>query len=75
MFSIVHNYGPWQLGVISSVKDAAMTSTTAATTYNETGVQVVYDLGKGARLYAATSNQGVSTNLGNFTEVGFVMSF
>lgn len=75
MFSIVHNYGPWQFGVISSVRDAAMTSSAAATTYTETGVQVVYDLGKGARLYAANSNMGVSTGLGNFTEVGFVMSF
>ena len=75
MFSIVHNYGPWQFGVISSVRDAAMTSSVAATTYNETGVQVVYDLGKGARLYAANSNYGVSTGLGNYTEVGFLMSF
>jgi len=76
MFSIVHNYGPWQLGVISSVKDApASSAIVPAASYTENGVQVVYDLGKGARLYAATSNQGVSTGLGNFTEVGFIMSF
>jgi hypothetical protein len=75
MFSIVHNYGQWQFGVISSVRDAAMTSSVAATTYNETGVQVVYDLGKGAKLYALNSNYGYSTGLYNQTEVGFVMSF
>jgi hypothetical protein len=75
MFSIVHKYGAFELGVISSVRDAAMTSTVAATTYNETGVQVVYDLGKGAKLYALNSNYGYSTGLYNQTEVGFVMSF
>ena len=75
MFSIVHKYGAFELGVISSVRDAAMTSTVAATTYNETGVQVAYDIGKGAKLYATTTNLGASTGLGNFTEVGFVMSF
>ena len=75
MFSVVHNYGSWQFGVISSIRDAAMTSTAAATTYAETGVQVVYDLGKGARLYAANSNYGYSTGLYNYTEVGFLMSF
>ena len=75
MFSIVHNYGQWQFGVISSVRDAAVTSTVAATTYNETGVQVVYDLGKGAKLYALNSNYGYSTGLYNQTEIGFVMSF
>jgi hypothetical protein len=76
MFSVVHNFGPWQLGVISSVIDAAATSSyVAAQTYNQNGVQVVYDLGKGARLYATNSQSGFYGGLGNFTEVGFLMSF
>jgi hypothetical protein len=76
MFSVVHNFGPWQLGVISSVIDAAAASSSvAAQTYNQNGVQVVYDLGKGARLYATNSQSGFYGGLGNFTEVGFLMSF
>ena len=76
MISIVHNYGPWQFGVISSSKDIPQLSASAAAAlYQETGVQVVYDLGKGARLYVANSNKGIATSLGNYTEAGFVMSF
>jgi len=76
MISVVHNYGPWQLGVITSSRDIPqLSASAAAAVYQETGVQVVYDLGKGARLYVANSNMGLTTGLGNFTEVGFVMSF
>ena len=75
MISIVHNYGPWVFGVINSVRDAALTSSAAATTYNEVGTMVSYDIGKGAKLYVQNSNYGYSTGLYNQTEVGFVMSF
>ena len=75
MLSVVHTVGPWNLGVISSIRNAAVTSTTAAATYQEVGLQAVYDLGKGARLYVSNANFGISTGAGNFTEVGFVMSF
>jgi len=75
MISIVHDYGPWRFGVINSVRDAAMTSSVAATTYNEVGTMVSYDIGKGAKLYVQNSNYGYTTGLYNQTEVGFVMSF
>ena len=76
MVSINHTFGPWNVGVISSVVSVpALSSSTTAYDANENGVQVVYDLGKGARLYAASSNQGLTTSKGNFTEVGFLMSF
>ena len=75
MASIVHDYGPWRFGVINSVRDAAMTSSAAATTYNEVGTMVSYDIGKGAKLYVQNSNYGYSSGLYNQTEVGFVMSF
>ena len=75
-FSVNHTYGPWQVGYIGGVRDTpAVSSSYAATTYSENAVQVVYDLGKGARLYAASANLGSSTGLGNSTEVGFLMSF
>jgi hypothetical protein len=57
------------------VRDAAMTSTVAATTYNEVGTMVSYDIGKGAKLYVQNTNYGYTTSLYNQTEVGFVMSF
>lgn len=76
MFSVNHTWGQWNVGAISSVKDTpALSASTSATSYNEVGFQVVYDLGKGARLYGASSNRGLPTSVGNFTEVGFVMSF
>jgi len=74
-FSISHTFGPWNVGVISNVLSVPVTSAAAAYTANENGVQVVYDLGKGAKLYAASSNQGLTTGKGNFTEVGFTMAF
>lgn len=75
-FSINHTFGPWQVGGIFGTRNAsALSSSIAAASYNEQAVQVVYDLGKGARLYAASANLGSSTNLGNNTEVGFLMSF
>jgi len=75
-FSINHSFGPWQVGYIGGVREApAVSSSVAAATYNENAVQVVYDLGKGARLYAASANLGSATGLGNSTEVGFLMSF
>ena len=74
--SVNHTIGQWQVGVIAGIRNAAATSASApAVSYNEQGVQVVYDLGKGARLYAAAANLGASTGLGNHTEVGFLMSF
>jgi len=74
-FSVNHTFGPWNVGVISNVLSVPVTSAAAAYTANENGVQVVYDLGKGAKLYAASSNQGLTTGKGNFTEVGFTMAF
>ena len=75
-FSVNHTFGPWQVGYLGGVRSApAVSSSYAAATYNENAVQVVYDLGKGARLYAASANLGSSTGLGNSTEVGFLMSF
>ena len=75
-FSVNHTFGPWQVGYIGGVREAPAISTSiAAATYNENAVQVVYDLGKGARLYVASANLGSSTGLGNNTEVGFLMSF
>jgi hypothetical protein len=75
-FSVNHSFGPWQVGYIGGVREApAVSSSYAAATYSENGVQVVYDLGKGARLYAAAANLGSSSGLGNNTEVGFLMSF
>ena len=74
--SIVHTFGQWNVGVLGSARSAAATSSTVdATEYQETAYQVVYDLGKGARLYATNSNLGASGGKGNFTEVGFLMSF
>jgi hypothetical protein len=75
--SVNHTFGPWQVGYIGGVREAPAVSSTynTAVTYSENAVQVVYDLGKGARLYAASANLGHSTGLGNSTEVGFLMSF
>ena len=74
--SVNHTFGPWNVGVISNVLSVpALSASAAAYTANENGVQVVYDLGKGAKLYAASSNQGLTTSKGNFTEVGFTMAF
>ena len=36
---------------------------------------LVYDLGKGAKFYAASFNMGLATSVGNNTEIGFAMSF
>jgi hypothetical protein len=76
-FSVNQTFGPWQVGYLGGVRSAPAVSSTynTAVTYSENAVQVVYDLGKGARLYAATANLGASNNLGNQTEVGFLMSF
>jgi len=75
-FSVNQTFGPWQVGYLGGVRTApAVTAAIAAATYTENAVQVVYDLGKGAKLYAATANLGSATNLGNSTEVGFLMSF
>ena len=75
-FSVNHTFGPWNVGVIANVLSVpALSASAAAYTANENGVQVVYDLGKGAKLYAASSNQGLTTSKGNFTEVGFLMAF
>lgn len=76
MFSVNHTFGQWNVGVVSSVKDTpALSSSTSATSYNEVGYQVVYDLGKGAKFYAASFNMGLATSVGNNTEIGFAMSF
>jgi predicted porin len=76
MFSVNHTYGQWNVGVISSVKDTpALSASTSATSYNEVGYQVVYDLGKGAKFYAASFNMGLPTSVGNNFEIGFVTSF
>ena len=75
-FSVNHTFGPWQVGGIFGTRNAAAISAAIpAAVYNEQAVQVVYDLGKGARLYAASANLGSSTGLGNNTEIGFLMSF
>ena len=75
-FSVNHTFGPWQVGYLGGARDAAAVSASkAAMLYNENAVQVVYDLGKGAKLYAASAQLGGSTNLGNSSEVGFLMSF
>jgi len=75
-FSVNHTLGKWNVGVFSGVVDTpALTSSTSATSYNEVAYQVVYDLGKGAKLYAASFNMGLPTSVGNNTEIGFVMSF
>jgi hypothetical protein len=75
-FSVNHTFGQWQVGGIFGTRNApALSSSIAAASYNEQAVQVVYDLGKGAKLYAASANLGSSTNLGNQSEVGFLMSF
>ena len=75
-FSVNHTFGQWQVGGIFGTRNApALTAAIAAASYNEQAVQVVYDLGKGAKLYAASANLGSSTNLGNQSEVGFLMSF
>jgi hypothetical protein len=75
-FSVNHTFGPWQVGYIGGVREAPAVSTAyAAATYNENAVQVVYDLGKGAKLYAATAQLGSASSLGNSSEVGFLMSF
>lgn len=74
--SVSHTFGQWNVGVISNALSVpALSASAAAYTANENGVQVVYDLGKGAKLYAASSNQGLTTSKGNFTEVGFTMAF
>ena len=74
--SVNHTLGQWQVGYIGGVRSApALSSSIAAASYSENAVQVVYDLGKGARLYAASANLGSTTGLGNQTEVGFLMSF
>ena len=76
MVSVNHTLGQWNVGLISSVRDIPKLSASAsAASYNEVGAQVVYDLGKGAKLYGASSNMGLPTSVGNFTEIGFVMSF
>jgi hypothetical protein len=76
MFSVNHTYGQWNVGVVSSVKDTpALSSSTSATSYNEVGYQVVYDLGKGAKFYAASFNMGLPTSVGNNFEIGFATSF
>jgi hypothetical protein len=75
-FSVNHTFGSWQVGYIGGVRETpAVSSSYAAMNYNENAVQVVYDLGKGAKLYAAAAQLGGSTNLGNSSEVGFLMSF
>jgi hypothetical protein len=75
-FSVNHTFGQWQVGGIFGTRNApALSTSIAAASYNEQAVQVVYDLGKGAKLYAASANLGSSTNLGNQSEVGFLMSF
>ena len=74
--SVNHTFGQWNVGVISNALSVpALSSSTTAYDATENGVQVVYDLGKGAKLYAASSNQGLTTSKGNFTEVGFTMAF
>lgn len=75
MLSVHHTMGPWGLGIIGNTVDYAKTSTVAAYTAQQSGVQVTYDLGKGAKLYAANANKGVNGNKGNFAEVGFLMAF
>jgi len=75
-FSVVHTMGAWNVGVITSSRNyPATSSTVAAFGAQENAVQAVYDLGKGAKVYAAVANYGLSTSVGNFTEVGFQMSF
>jgi hypothetical protein len=75
-FSVNHTFGPWQVGYLGGFRSApAISSSIAAASYSENAVQVVYDLGKGAKLYAASANLGSATGLGNNSEVGFLMSF
>jgi hypothetical protein len=73
--SVHHTMGPWGLGVIGSTISYPTTSTKDSYTVQQSGIQVVYDLGKGAKLYGANSNKGVNGNKGNFTEFGFLMAF
>jgi hypothetical protein len=75
MLSVHHTMGPWGLGVITNTIDKAKTSSADSYTVQESGFQVTYDLGKGAKLYGANTNKGVNGNKGNFAEVGFLMSF
>jgi predicted porin len=76
MVSINHTIGPWNFGVISNTLNMAATSSTvAAYDATENAYQVVYDMGKGAKLYVTNTNKGLTTTKGNFTEVGFFMSF
>ena len=76
MASINHTFGQWSVGAISSVLDVpALSASTTAYSYNEVAYQVVYDLGKGARLYAVNSKKGLSTGKNDFTEVGLFVSF
>jgi hypothetical protein len=74
MVSVNHTYGQWNVGVISSVRDTPAAAAAAAS-YNEVGYQVVYDMGKGAKFYAASFNMGLPTSVGNNFEIGFVTSF
>jgi len=75
-FSVNHTWGKWNVGVFSGVIDTpALSTSTSATSYNEVAYQVVYDLGKGAKFYAASFNMGLPTSVGNNTEIGFLMAF
>jgi len=74
MFSVNHTLGQWNVGVVSSVKDTPAAAADA-TSYNEIGYQVVYDLGKGAKFYVSSFNMGLPTSVGNNTEIGFLMAF
>jgi len=73
--SVHHTMGPWGLGVIGSTISYPTTSSKDSYSVQQSAFQVVYDLGKGAKFYGANSNKGVNGNKGNFTEVGFTMSF
>jgi len=73
-FSVNHTLGQWNVGVVSNVIDTPAAAADA-TSYNEIGYQVVYDLGKGAKFYAASFNMGLPTSVGNNTEIGFLMAF
>jgi len=76
MVSINHTIGPWNFGVVSNTLNMAATSSTvAAYDATENAYQVVYDMGKGAKLYVTNTNKGLAAMTGNFTEVGFYMSF
>jgi predicted porin len=74
--SVHHVTGPWGLGaVFQNVTPTTASASTNGVTTTESGYQVTYDLGKGAKLYATQTNFGKNEGSGNLTEIGFLMTF